>query len=413
MKSDFLSEYFSGVAFKLLSEVEANPNSSNQRELNGVKALQQLFPGNEQRKIAATVMWLGENEVVSSDSELTWYDARRNHPTRSEFRLYFQPNDAMSKARPGDALLVAKKKRGGVLVIVASPETTAYRQVAWLFGLTCQLSTSLGVERIQGTRDTRLDFVARSVLEQLGVDVRPVEGDQLQQMINQFGNSFPSSREFSAWARSCAAQISVQDDPDEALMLWLDSELMLFKLFERHIVSSRLEAGFAPGGRADVDEFIRYSLGVQNRRKARAGLALENHLEEIFRQMQVPFERGVVTERRNCPDFLFPGAIAYHDPNYPSDKLVMLAAKASCKDRWRQVLNEAARIPIKHLLTLEPGISLAQTNEMVASGVKLVLPLPIQPTYVPEQAASFLTLRSFLTQIPLSRASNPAAEFPR
>jgi hypothetical protein len=413
LKSGSLSEYFSGIAFKLLSEVEANPNSSNQRELNGVKALQQLFPGNEERKIAATVMWLGEDEVVSSDSELTWYDARRKHPTRSEFRLYFQPNDAMSKARAGDALLVAKKKRGGVLVIVANPETTAYRQVAWLFGLRTQMSTSLGVERIRGTRDTRLDFVARSVLEHLGVDVRPVEGDLLQQMVRRFGNSFPSSREFSAWARCCATQISVLDDPDEALMVWLDSELMLFKIFERHLVSSRLERGFAPGGRADVEEFIRYSLGVQNRRKARAGLALENHLEEIFRQMQVPFERGVVTERNNCPDFLFPGAVAYHDPTFPSDKLVMLAAKASCKDRWRQVLNEAARIPMKHLLTLEPGISIAQTNDMEASGVKLVLPRSIQPTYVPEQVVNFLTLGRFLSQMRPSRAIDPAAKFPR
>jgi hypothetical protein len=255
--------------------------------------------------------------------------------------------------------------------------------------------------------------VARSVLEHLGVDVRPVEGDLLQQMVRRFGNSFPSSREFSAWARCCATQISVLDDPDEALMVWLDSELMLFKLFERHLVSSRLERGFAPGGRADVEEFIRYSLGVQNRRKARAGLALENHLEEIFRQMQVPFERGVVTERNNCPDFLFPGAVAYHDPTFPSDKLVMLAAKASCKDRWRQVLNEAARIPMKHLLTLEPGISIAQTNDMEASGVKLVLPRSIQPTYVPEQAVNFLTLGRFLSQMRPSRAIDPAAKFPR
>ena len=42
----------------------------------------------------------------------------------------------------------------------------------------------------------------------------------------------------------------------------------------------------------------------------------------------------------------------------------MLAAKTSCKDRWRQVLAEADRIRTKHLLTLEPAISKIQTAEM-------------------------------------------------
>lgn len=36
----------------------------------------------------------------------------------------------------------------------------------------------------------------------------------------------------------------------------------------------------------------------------------------------------------------------------------MLAAKTSTKDRWRQVLDEAGRIPDKHLFTIAPaGIS--------------------------------------------------------
>lgn len=410
MKPGSLSQYFSGIAFKRLSEVEANPSASNQRELNGVKALQYLFPGSEDRRIDSSVLWFGENEVISSEAELTWYDARRNHPTRSEFRLYFQPNDAMSKARAGDALLVAKKKLGGALVIVASPETTAYRQIAWLFGLHDQLPIKLCVESIKGSRDTRLDFVARSILERLGVEVPLVDDDLLQRMIEQFGQSFPSSRHFSAWARSCSTPVSIQDDADEALMVWLDTELMLFKLFERHLVSSRLERGFAPGGRADVDEFIRYSLGVQNRRKSRAGLALENHLEEIFTQLKVPFERGVVTERGNCPDFVFPGGDAYRDPSFPSDRLLMLAAKVSCKDRWRQVLNEAARIPAKHLLTLEPGISLIQTGDMEASGIKLIVPRSIHQTYLPEQTARFFTLEGFLSDPRLSLRVGPPTE---
>jgi hypothetical protein len=52
----------------------------------------------------------------------------------------------------------------------------------------------------------------------------------------------------------------------------------------------------------------------------------------------------------------------------------MLAVKTTCKDRWRQVLNEADRIPQKHLFTLQEGVSLAQLAEMEEAGLKLVVP---------------------------------------
>ena len=49
----------------------------------------------------------------------------------------------------------------------------------------------------------------------------------------------------------------------------------------------------------DVDEFVAFSLSVQNRRKVRAGLALENHLEEVFREFGVKYARGVRTEKKS------------------------------------------------------------------------------------------------------------------
>ena len=39
MKEKSLARYFSGVAIKRLSEVEANPGISNQHEFNGVRKL--------------------------------------------------------------------------------------------------------------------------------------------------------------------------------------------------------------------------------------------------------------------------------------------------------------------------------------------------------------------------------------
>lgn len=74
----------------------------------------------------------------------------------------------------------------------------------------------------------------------------------------------------------------------------------------------------------------------------------------------------------------------------------MLASKSTCKDRWRQILNEAARIPHKHLLTLEPSISENQTDEMRAERVQLVLPRGLHATYSTTQQLWLMDLAAFI-----------------
>lgn len=52
----------------------------------------------------------------------------------------------------------------------------------------------------------------------------------------------------------------------------------------------------------------------------------------------------------------------------------MLGAKTTCKDRWCQVLNEADRIPNKHLFTLQRGVTRNQLQEMKDEHLTLVVP---------------------------------------
>ena len=77
----------------------------------------------------------------------------------------------------------------------------------------------------------------------------------------------------------------------------------------------------------------------------------------------------------------------------------MLGAKSTCKERWRQVLSEASKIPEKHLLTLEPGISERQTDQMISSRLQLLVPQPIQDTYTDNQQAWLLTLDDFIRDV--------------
>ena len=77
----------------------------------------------------------------------------------------------------------------------------------------------------------------------------------------------------------------------------------------------------------------------------------------------------------------------------------MLAVKTTCKDRWRQILNEADRIPNKHLLTLQEGVSENQFNEMKVAGVQLVIPAPLISSYPPSVRPHLQTLESFIGDV--------------
>lgn len=94
---------FSRSVVKTLSAVEAEPNRSNQHELNGVAELKNLL-GENRRTFTGTFSTRGMNDQIKST--LTWYDAREDHPTRSEFRLYFQTNPIMSQASGGNTLII-------------------------------------------------------------------------------------------------------------------------------------------------------------------------------------------------------------------------------------------------------------------------------------------------------------------
>ncbi|EPA9172114.1 type II restriction endonuclease, partial [Morganella morganii] len=76
-----------------------------------------------------------------------------------------------------------------------------------------------------------------------------------------------------------------------------------------------------------------------------------------------------------------------------------LAVKTTCKDRWRQILNEADKIHQVHLFTLQEGVSLAQYREMRESGVRLVVPSSLHKKYPEAVRAELMTLGAFIAEL--------------
>ncbi len=399
MKAGHLSQYFSGVAAKRLSAVEADLFRSHQHEFNGVEALKRIFgKAHGKEKFRAGFIYLNDHddEPVVSEGFLTWYDARENHPTRSEHRLYFPTTTVSECAAEGDLLVIGRHPDGSVLVVVAEGGSTIANQVQWLFGVSDLTHPGFSVREELETEQDRIAFASRIILENIGVVVEePPEETFLDDMLKKFGGGFPTTREFSAYSRSTLKDVHPRDGLDAVVMAWMEREEILFRTLERHLIADRLSKGFD----GDVDGFISFSLSVQNRRKSRVGYALENHLQVVFDECGIRYARTATTEQKSKPDFLFPGASEYHNKSFDPLRLTMLGVKSSCKDRWRQVLAEADRISEKHLLTLETAISSSQTDEMQAKRLQLVLPRPLHTTYTTTQQAWLMDVSAFTSLV--------------
>jgi hypothetical protein len=400
MQRGYLSDLFSGVVVKRLTLVETITAKSNQHEFQGTRPLRQLLGEDDRRGIPTRFLWLsGEQETRSEPGFMSWSNVRKGKPRAAEFHLYYSTNAVTEMMQVDDFLFIALQRDGSLLAIIVPADSTDQNQLLWLFGLQDQPLFQFTYQPVDSENDAELGFAARYILDELGIEIVEPETYQLDALIAPFGTTMPTTRILSELARDSLPGISAVDDPDAALLAWMDREEQLFRRIERKIVAERILDGFRSADGADVDGFLAFSLSVQNRRKARAGQALENHLEAIFIAHGLIHRRGVVTENRSKPDFLFPGPAQYHDLAFPTARLTMLGAKSTAKDRWRQVLSEADRIADKHLLTLEPGISENQTREMQAKRLQLVVPAGLHATYRAAQQAWLMGVGDFLALV--------------
>ena len=188
--------------------------------------------------------------------------------------------------------------------------------------------------------------------------------------------------------------------PDVRLLKRRDCEFEVFRSVEEATYLPLITQGFD-----SVDRFLGLANTILQSRKARSGRSLEYHTVQIFQEDGLvegtQFSHGPVIENGRRPDFLFPTVEAYNTAEFPTNRLRMLAAKTTCKDRWRQILNEAARIERKHLLTLQEGVSENQFREMNEAGVTLVVPTGLHGSYPEPVRPHLVTLEEFIGEVRL------------
>lgn len=208
--------------------------------------------------------------------------------------------------------------------------------------------------------------------------------------------SFPTGAEIIAKAAELQPRTGLT--PDKRLMKRRECEYALFQSLEEAVELPKVRGGFGT-----VKEFLDRAQSVLQRRKSRAGRSLELHTRQILLEERfvqgVNFDHQKVSELGKKPDFIFPSQAAYQDSDYHPSNLRILAVKTTLKDRWRQITTEADRIPTKHLLTLQRGISDNQFKEMIDKDVKLVVPEDILESFHKSIRPHIQTLESFIAEV--------------
>lgn len=331
---------------------------------------------------------LAQTGIPKRTIKIRWQD---DFETESCF-TYYESKNELRITRFGRGFPFLKPEQTGALFVFTKQTDIDYSGYF--------LETDDEIEEFLDTFGISLTET-NSLIDIQRVSAETQEKLSIQEFINNLDVDFPASDVMSAAARAIEEKTYdhieyIRLNPDEKIISWTNMEYTLFRALEYARYGEIITKGFQ-----SVDEFVRVANVVLNRRKSRAGKSLEHHLSAIFDGNCIEYSSQAVTEGNKKPDFLFPSQEAYHDHGFSVDYIVSLAAKTTCKDRWRQVLNEADRLKDKpkYLCTLQQGISGAQMDEMQAENVILVVPKPYIATYPKDRRDRIWTLARFVQYV--------------
>lgn len=343
-------------------------------------------------KSAKAMLWtdteMKENHILKKYGRIRWQD---NYDTDCTFTWYESKNELRITGFGRGKSPLTAEYTGALFVIVKDSEDDYRGYLLNTDDDIEQFLDAFGLTPAETNRPIEINRVNPEIREKQAID----------SFIDTLTVDFPASAEMSRAARIIQYQVYFNrslavKDPDSILLRWTDQEYTLFRAIEHARYGDIVARGFS-----SVDDFVIMANQVLNRRKSRAGKSLEHHLAAIFDENKIRYTAQAVTEGNKKPDFLFPSEKAYHDMTFAVEKLCTLAAKTTCKDRWRQILNEANRLrdQNKYLCTMQQGISAAQMDEMQAEKVILVVPKAYHSAYPKERRERLWTLGMFVNYV--------------
>ncbi|WP_404383545.1 type II restriction endonuclease [Knoellia locipacati] len=313
-----------------------------------------------------------------TDSVIKWYGVG----TRAEYRLTrFNKIREFWPLRP--------ERLGSVLVLIRRASTD------WLGHV---LDDAEDVDEVTAALGLNLDDSSWALYTDSGGRVRSTETSSECEHLGILAQvrewtQFPTTAVMSATARRIAESCGSSDglDADDVLMKHVTLEYDMFKALEDQLVLADVSQRFDA-----VDSFLRVAQSITQRRKARAGKSLEEHLKALLLSRRLLFEPQPTLDGTK-PDFVVPSAAKYYAASDDElDDVLVIAAKTTCKDRWRQVSAEAPRVRTRYLVTLQKGVSSNQIREMREARVQLVVPRVLHDAYAPDDRGYLMTIEDFI-----------------
>lgn len=126
----------------------------------------------------------------------------------------------------------------------------------------------------------------------------------------------------------------------------------------------------------DIDALM---LSAAQQRKSRAGYSFEHHIESMLLDGKVPFQKQVVIEAKKRPDFVLPSLAHLIRPAAGKAPGLILSAKTTLRERWKQVEREMKGQEL-FLATVDESIAGNAIEEMGTMGITLVVPEALKAT---------------------------------
>lgn len=147
-------------------------------------------------------------------------------------------------------------------------------------------------------------------------------------------------------------------------------------------------------------------LSASQQRKTRAGRSFEHHIAAALKAGNVLFQEQAVTGGRR-PDFVMPDLRTLRSRKRASSDALVLAAKTTLRERWKQVSSERLNCDV-YLATVDDRVAKASIQEMAGAGIQLVVPesLKVSNEAFYKEESNVLTFREFFDEA--IRTARPA-----
>ena len=140
-----------------------------------------------------------------------------------------------------DLFIMAIKNDGKAFIIIARQNSTAEHQLAWLFNLPEHSGKSFAVQEESDNDSIKTGIFSQHLLEQLGIVLPSTEESCLEEMLCKFNGKFPSTLEFSAFAREKVGDFDAYDNRADDVLRECPAYTLLYQFFPKDTGKSKVK----------------------------------------------------------------------------------------------------------------------------------------------------------------------------